>query len=955
MVDITNQFWIVGNTNPTSQVWNGPLGQFDANNSAAFFTWLNANDGRADRMQGGTVVATADNGSGAIRVQVTGGTFSTGQVFNFVGNNSGAAGAAAITKIDATHFDIMGSAFSVADTSGTIWSATVIDTFANLMDAINRYNSTLFFSGISPTIVSAGDITLTNPMSLRTAITIAAGHSLILPQMNIPGSIPLGVPFLVIATAGSSPAEVRLSDGTDTGNAIGPKDQMTIVLLNNNSKNGLVGFRFLPGFVGQDLAGGQSDSAIPIVQTSGLTAQWKVVSGDATLADTGALTVTGSGGVPFGPFATLTSPLAVVYGGSQTTVAPAPGQLLIAQSASLYAPTSLTGGATLTAGGTIVLGNPGAAQLGGLFSYAAVANQFLTSLNTSGSLVSAQPAVSGLSGLPVAIIYGGTQTTVAPTSGQILVAQSASLYSPTSLVGGATLAASGTVILANPAAATRGGIFSYSSVANQFLVSLATSGSLTGAQPVFSNIAGTVAASQLSAATTQAVGDNSTLIATDAFVTTAINNAIAGVNPAVSVAAATTGNLPNSPVYNNGVGGIGATITSGTNSVLTLDGYTPILGDRILVKNEAGGLGASRNGVYSVTQLGIAGLIKWILTRALDYDQPSDINSTGAIPVVNGTVNATTQWVITSTVNTVGTDALTYAQFTIAPTSLVQTSRQILTGAGLSGGGDLSADRTLSIDASYLRGYLAGLTLSTAGSSTTMSIAAGVCCSDDFTTLMKLAAFSKTTSAWALGSGNGGLDTGSIAASTWYHFYVIERTDTGVVDVLFSLQPAAGGGGSPTLPTNYTKQRRIGSGKTDASSNWTAFIQDGDRFVWSVPVNDVNAANPGTAAVTRALTVPTGVNVYADLVVGGFNGNADGIATQVYVSDLAVADTAAGALTANTVSAFGLTGTSNSGAMAPAQVRTNTSAQVRTRLAASNANLSLFMNTIGWTDRRGAR
>ncbi len=41
-------------------------------------------------------------------------------------------------------------------------------------------------------------------------------------------------------------------------------------------------------------------------------------------------------------------------------------------------------------------------------------------------------------------------------------------------------------------------------------------------------------------ATTQTATDNSTKVATDAYVTTAIANAIAGVNPAVAVQAATT-------------------------------------------------------------------------------------------------------------------------------------------------------------------------------------------------------------------------------------------------------------------------------------------------------------------------------------------------------------------------------------------------------------------------------
>ncbi len=174
-------------------------------------------------------------------------------------------------------------------------------------------------------------------------------------------------------------------------------------------------------------------------------------------------------------------------------------------------------------------------------------------------------------------------------------------------------------------------------------------------------------------APTGATGDSSTLIATDQFVSTAIANAIAGVDPAVAVQAATAAILPNSPTYDNGVGGVGAFITTATtNTPLVVDGYTPVLNDRILVKNESlgGGLGAGKNGVYFVSQVsGISAA--WILMRALDYNQPSDINNTGAIPVINGTVNTTSQWVLSSKITAVdGTQALTYTQFTVNPASI---------------------------------------------------------------------------------------------------------------------------------------------------------------------------------------------------------------------------------------------------------------------------------------------
>lgn len=178
-------------------------------------------------------------------------------------------------------------------------------------------------------------------------------------------------------------------------------------------------------------------------------------------------------------------------------------------------------------------------------------------------------------------------------------------------------------------------------------------------------------------APTQATTDNSTKLATTAFVTTAIANAIAGVNPAVAVQAATAAVLPNSPTYNNGVSGVGATLTAGvTNTTLVVDGYTPALLDRLLVKNQAS---AFQNGVYTVSQLAALGLA-WILTRATDYNQPSDINNTGAIPVVNGTVNTQTTWVLTSQVTTIGTDALTYTQFSLNPTTLVVGPASVVSG-----------------------------------------------------------------------------------------------------------------------------------------------------------------------------------------------------------------------------------------------------------------------------------
>lgn len=249
-----------------------------------------------------------------------------------------------------------------------------------------------------------------------------------------------------------------------------------------------------------------------------------------------------------------------------------------------------------------------------------------------------------------------------------------------------------------------------------------------------------------------------------------------------------------------------------------------------------------------------------------------------------------------------------------------------------------------------LRDHISGLNFSTAGSSTTFSVSVGGAADGlniEFMTL--LAAISKTTSAWAVGSAAGGLDTGTIAANTWYHAFLIKRMDTGVVDVLFSLSPTA-----PSMPAGYNIKRHIFPLKTNASSQWQKIWQDGDVFTWDSPVVDVAVTNPGTAAVTRTLaSIPTGLRVEARLLVAVLASVAADFCASVYVSDLATPDQVPNVATFATIASFvGLSpSTVSIGAQAP--VWTNTSAQVRTRLQNSAAGTTLYMQTMGFRYTRG--
>ncbi len=121
---------------------------------------------------------------------------------------------------------------------------------------------------------------------------------------------------------------------------------------------------------------------------------------------------------------------------------------------------------------------------------------------------------------------------------------------------------------------------------------------------------------------------------------------------------ASTSTLP-ANTYSNGVAGVGATLTAVANGPFYIDGNTPTVGDRVLVKNESAG---ANNGIYTVTTLGVAGLSAYVLTRATDYNNSADVFPGVANFVNGGTQNANTCWILTNTTAiTIGTTALTYA------------------------------------------------------------------------------------------------------------------------------------------------------------------------------------------------------------------------------------------------------------------------------------------------------
>lgn len=262
----------------------------------------------------------------------------------------------------------------------------------------------------------------------------------------------------------------------------------------------------------------------------------------------------------------------------------------------------------------------------------------------------------------------------------------------------------------------------------------------------------------------------------------------------------------------------------------------------------------------------------------------------------------------------------------------------------LTGANKTQAQQNIGIPG-IMRGYIDGLIMSTPGASTTITIGAGVAVDDTGTDVIILpTSINKVTSSWVATTNGGGLDTGTIAPNTWYHFFSIKNSTSGAGDVVFSLSATA-----PTVPSGYTPKRRIGSAKTDASSQWLKFTQVGNEFHWSANVAELAAVAPAnnTGNTITLAGVPPGVNVEA-LFHGACNPGAS--ANGILFTSLDEVD----------VGVLGLTGGRNASLWAQTpgsfqtgdfRKRTNALAQIRWRVYAAQGDVGIYV--YGWVDARG--
>ena len=172
-----------------------------------------------------------------------------------------------------------------------------------------------------------------------------------------------------------------------------------------------------------------------------------------------------------------------------------------------------------------------------------------------------------------------------------------------------------------------------------------------------------------------------------------------GLHVHASVKAATTDTLATlsggSVTYDNGTSGVGATLTL-SSALSTLDGYTLVNGDRVLIKNQAN---TAHNGIYIRTS-------STVFTRALDFDTTTEIASGDFLFVSEGTLNGSNGYVQTEVTTSIGTSPIVFEQFSGAG--------QIVAGEALSKTGnqlDVNVDNSsIEVSADNLRVKALGVT-----------------------------------------------------------------------------------------------------------------------------------------------------------------------------------------------------------------------------------------------------
>ncbi len=205
-----------------------------------------------------------------------------------------------------------------------------------------------------------------------------------------------------------------------------------------------------------------------------------------------------------------------------------------------------------------------------------------------------------------------------------------------------------------------------------------------------------------------------------------------------------TGSLPA-----NGLSS-GVITATGNGVAPSIDGLTPIVGDRILVTGETQ---QKKNGVYTWTSVG-ASNAPWVLTRAVDWNTAAEFVNTVGIIVSEGSLNKGSYWALEQTsIATLDVDNVSF--------------RRVNANAITRGDALTDANATLSVADGYVHALPINaltaprtVTLSTTGAAMPMTIA-----------------FFIASQSFALSFANGGPNAWTYALPTGQGIFISFRFD----------------------------------------------------------------------------------------------------------------------------------------------------------------------------------
>lgn len=280
----------------------------------------------------------------------------------------------------------------------------------------------------------------------------------------------------------------------------------------------------------------------------------------------------------------------------------------------------------------------------------------------------------------------------------------------------------------------------------------------------------------------------------------------------------------------------------------------------------SGGINATTTGGYDLhSSINMAG--EGVKLRATGTAGTITLDAgTGGVVITDSDINGLVFDDSTSLFNTtMKASALMTASYNIVlPVAQAASDGQALVN---NGSGTTRWDNPV---AAYPNGWINGLGMTNGTTTDTdKDINVGECRSDDDTfniVVSSLLTVDNTT------SGANGLDTGSLAANTWYTIWVIDDASASAPAALMSLSET-----SPTLPGSFDVKRRVGWARTDGSSDfYKAFYgQSGQSRIalWDEAETLLEVLTDGSATVYTVVDCSEFIPPVTGGLVGYLNTN----------------------------------------------------------------------------------